>query len=82
MGVRLLMHLGLLDAVSAGGPEGEIDPLEALHALDQRLARYESTVTRACGDGRGAVGQPLGADRPGAPGPHRPGAGAMGQTVE
>jgi hypothetical protein len=42
--------LGLVDAVSAGGPEGEVDRLEELRALDLRLAAYESTVVRALRD--------------------------------
>jgi hypothetical protein len=42
--------LGLADAVSTGGPEGEIDRLESLRALDRRLATYEATVARALRD--------------------------------
>jgi hypothetical protein len=36
--------LGLVDAVSTGGPEGEVDRLEHLRALDRRLAAYETAV--------------------------------------
>jgi hypothetical protein len=46
----LPLLLGLAEAVSAGGPEGEIDRLESLRALDRRLAAYESTVARALRD--------------------------------
>jgi hypothetical protein len=46
----LPLLLGLADAVSTGGPEGEIDRLERLRALDRRLAAYESTVAGALRD--------------------------------
>lgn len=74
-------HLALLDAVSTGGPEGEIDRLEALRTLDERLARYELTVTRAlhAAVGAGLPRQAGVGDRE--PGGHRPGPGPMGQTV-
>ena len=73
--------LGLLDAVSTGGPAGEVDRLEALRALDLRLARYEHVVTQALldvGDGMppGRAGPPTRV-----PAAHRPGPGPMGQTV-
>jgi hypothetical protein len=41
---QLPMVLGLVNAVSTGGPEGEVDRLEQLRLLDRRLAAYESTV--------------------------------------
>jgi hypothetical protein len=46
----LPLLLGLADALSTGGPEGEVDRLETLRALDRRLAGYESTVARALRD--------------------------------
>ena len=42
--VDLPMVLGLVEALSTGGPEGEVDRLEQLRGLDRRLAAYESTV--------------------------------------
>jgi hypothetical protein len=46
----LPMVLGLVEALSTGGPEGEVDRLEDLRALDRRLATYESTVVRVLRD--------------------------------
>lgn len=87
-------HVGLVDAVSAGGPAGEIDRLEALRELDRRLARYEVVVVhrlRLADAGRlaphprpapraGAGAVPGGAPTR-APDARRPGPGPMGQTV-
>jgi hypothetical protein len=74
-------HLDLLDAVSTGGPAGEIDRLEALRVLDLRLARHEHVVLQALLDvGGGDVPRPTGPPTA-VPDAHRPGPGPMGQTV-
>lgn len=43
----LPMHSELCEHVLGGGPSIELDRLEALRALDKRLARYEQSVTEA-----------------------------------
>jgi hypothetical protein len=46
----LPLVLGLVDALSTGGPEGEVDRLEHLRDLDRRLEAYESAVVGALRD--------------------------------
>ncbi|WNB85887.1 hypothetical protein [Cellulomonas sp. ATA003] len=49
--------LALVDAVSAGGPQGELDRLESLRDLDARLARHAQGVDQAIEAARGGMGQ-------------------------
>lgn len=49
--------LALLDAVSAGGPQGELDRLESLRELDASLARHAQGIDQAVEAARGGMGQ-------------------------